>query len=61
MATSEPCRGCFYYRKVCTSGPRCCHYLLIEDKKRPCDPGEGCTVKITMKNVRCRRAKNGGA
>lgn len=35
----RPCRGCRFL------GGLDCDYLLITGKKRPCAPGEGCTVK----------------
>lgn len=51
------CSDCFYYKAVWASDYKCCHYLLITDHKRPCDPGEGCTVKISEKKK--RRQKKG--
>ena len=45
------CQDCFYFRGqsdfVCT-----CDYIFIAGKKRPCDPGEGCTVKIKRRKKR---------
>ena len=35
----EPCQGCFYF-----SGWNC-DYILMEKKRRPCRPGEECTVR----------------
>lgn len=40
----NPCKGCAYW----CGGPtttKTCDYILIEGKRRPCPPGEGCTVK----------------
>lgn len=40
------CEGCKYYGLVGSGGrQKACHYILIERKKRPCDPGEGCGVR----------------
>ena len=27
----------------------CCNYIFVEDKRRPCPPGAGCTVKTTKR------------
>lgn len=37
------CEGCFY--AVLLSGAWCCDYLLMTGRRRPCPPGEGCTVR----------------
>ena len=36
------CQGCIYY-----GGDyyRCCNYILVMGKRRPCPPGKGCTVR----------------
>lgn len=37
------CKGCLYAGKA---GPFWgCDYILIEKKRRPCKPGDGCTVR----------------
>ena len=41
------CSNCFYYGKL--AGIRCCKYFLETGERRPCKPGEGCTVKIASK------------
>ncbi len=47
---SNYCDNCHYYRYANgTSGVRCCHYLLWTNRKRPCDPGDACTVKVPVK------------
>lgn len=38
------CEGCFYYRGEYVNN-KCCNYIFIRGTKRPCPPGEGCTVK----------------
>ena len=37
------CKGCAY--AVYLSGAWCCDYLQIAGHRRPCPPGEGCTVR----------------
>ncbi len=37
------CKGCAY--AVLLSGVWCCDYLQIAGHRRPCPPGEGCTVR----------------
>jgi hypothetical protein len=51
------CSDCFYYKTIWGDELRCCHYLLITNHKRPCDPGRGCTVKIS--EAKKRRQKKG--
>lgn len=43
------CEGCFYWRGE-SSNNQCCNYIFIEDKRRPCPPGEGCTVRKECKH-----------
>ena len=45
------CDGCEYYTKVGVSTTYVCDYILVEGHKRPCPPGEKCTVK----SVKARR------
>jgi hypothetical protein len=42
------CDGCIYVRRMGVAG-RSCAYLDVEDKRRPCPPGKGCTVKTTSR------------
>lgn len=37
------CKGCVY--AVLLSGAWCCDYLQIVGHRRPCPPGEDCTVR----------------
>ncbi len=37
------CKGCAY--AVLLSGDWCCDYLGVTGHRRPCPPGEGCTVR----------------
>jgi hypothetical protein len=45
------CADCKYYMGNCDN-TLCCNYIFIEDKRRPCDPGKGCTVKVKRKRRR---------
>ena len=57
MANDKFRDDCHYYKTFTTGGMRCCTYLLKTDKRRPCPPGEGCTVKVPRKVYR-RSKKN---
>lgn len=48
------CDDCFYYRN--TGAARYCAYMFITGKRRPCDPGDGCTAKVSRK-VKRRKKK----
>lgn len=39
------CEGCFYLRGEYEIN-KCCNYIFVKGERRPCPPGEGCTVKI---------------
>ena len=52
------CSDCFYYRKTCLE--KYCAYIFIEDKRRPCPPGDECTVKIARKVKRRKKVKADG-
>ena len=54
------CVGCTYWRflaPVAQGGGKCCHYILDNERKRPCPPGRECT-EYTKKN-RVKRRWNG--
>ena len=51
------CDDCVYYAKLGCGTMRCCNYFIKTDKRRPCPPGEGCTVKVGRK-VNRRKKKN---
>ena len=38
------CMGCKYYAGI-TEYIYYCSYFMKEDKRRPCPPGKGCTVR----------------
>lgn len=41
------CGKCIYFCMVGYYG--CCNYIFMRDKRRPCPPGKGCTVKETKR------------
>lgn len=45
------CDGCVY-KCLVSIHQRCCNYLDLTGKRRPCPPGKGCTVKIEGKYKR---------
>ena len=51
-ADIKNCKNCYYFKQLYPGGERCCHYILIEGKRRPCPPGKDCTVKNTIKVYR---------
>jgi len=46
-AGTDSCKGCFYGKKFTALALTYCDYLCMTGKRRPCPPGEGCTVRIT--------------
>lgn len=40
----DGCEGCAYYFGDYEAN-KCCNYIFIERKRRPCPPGKDCTVK----------------
>lgn len=46
------CTGCVYWAKTTKS----CDYIFVEDRMRPCPPGDACTVRLTPKEVRMSKA-----
>lgn len=55
MSSVHPCAGCVYASSA--HNIPMCNYIFIAGKRRPCPPGTGCTVKITDKKVKKRKAK----
>ena len=45
MAKSN-CDNCVYSGVITGLSTRCCNYFLVTSQRRPCPPGEGCTVKV---------------
>jgi hypothetical protein len=45
------CEGCIYYSADYEVN-KCCNYIFIKGKRRPCPPGNECTVKIERKGYR---------
>lgn len=54
------CRRCMYYINLSGGlrGLKCCNYLIMTDKRRPCDPGKGCTVR-ELRNPKWSTRKDG--
>lgn len=46
------CMGCKYYRLLNGGVQMYCGYIFVEDRKRPCDPGKDCTVRLKRKGKR---------
>lgn len=47
VVNDPACAGCMYYAQLGSGSLQmACHYILIEKRRRPCDPGDGCTVKV---------------
>lgn len=38
------CVTCFFHGKC--GGLICCNFLLMTGQRRPCPPGDACTVKV---------------
>ena len=50
------CDGCLY-RETLNGYGQMCAYILRTGHRRPCPPGEGCTVKVVAVKRRRRRKK----
>lgn len=51
------CRRCRYYIGWC-GDTKLCNYYLMTDKRRPCAPGTGCTVR-ELRNPKWNTRKDG--
>lgn len=51
MRYLHPCTGCRYFRGDFEYN-RCCNYIFDTGHRRPCPPGEGCTVKELLPHYR---------
>ena len=51
MANDKKCKKCIYW-KGGHEDTLCCNYIFMERKRRPCPPGDECTVMIPRKRVR---------
>lgn len=54
---SNYCDNCVYCGKFTSGAIRYCNYFMRTNQRRPCPPGEGCTVKVGRKVN--RRKKKG--
>ena len=50
------CKKCKFYLGWAGDFKLCCYYLMT-DKRRPCDPGTGCTVRVEKKRTRKTRER----
>lgn len=41
----NPCASCTFHMKI-YGNTICCGYLLKTGQRRPCEPGEACTVRV---------------
>lgn len=51
------CKGCFYWKDLdnrCGSATKCCHYLLINGKRRPRDENGNCLGYAAKKEAQKR-------
>lgn len=57
------CDNCVYSCVLNGLATRCCNYFLATGQRRPCPPGEGCTVKVgrEVKRRKKKGAKDGKA
>jgi hypothetical protein len=56
---TKNCEDCMYWRSMHDPELKCCHYLLDTGSRRPCEPGDGCTVKVkTRAKRRKKKAEN---
>lgn len=53
------CDDCFYCRKLDYSMGRFCAYLFVTGQRRPCPPGDGCTVKVGRAVYRRKKCEKG--
>lgn len=53
------CDNCVYYKKI-NDCERYCSYIFVENHRRPCPPGDECTVKIARKVKRRKKVKADG-
>ena len=46
--SDENCHDCKYFYGN-TDFDVCCNYIFVTGRRRPCPPGDGCTVKVKRK------------
>lgn len=49
---NDYCSDCFYGVYLPSVKEFCCRYYLMTNERRPCPAGDGCTVKVCVKNRR---------
>lgn len=55
------CDNCIYSCGFTGLNIKSCDYFLVTNKRRPCPPGKGCTVKVVRKGKRKKGAEDGEA
>lgn len=53
----HPCNGCIYL-EGCYEQSATCDYYLITGKRRPCEPGKGCTVRLETRKRKVKRKES---
>ena len=51
------CEGCIYFSADYEIN-KCCNYIFIKGKRRPCPPGNECTVKVERKGYREKKERS---
>ena len=46
--SGKNCHDCKYFYGH-SDYVACCNYIFVTGKRRPCPPGDGCTVKVKRK------------
>ena len=46
--SGKNCHDCKYFYGN-TDFDVCCNYIFVTGRRRPCPPGDGCTVKVKRK------------
>lgn len=54
------CSDCFYRGSMGDGSIPYCRYIFMTNQRRPCPPGDGCTVKVKRKVPRKRRKSDDG-
>lgn len=52
------CDDCVYRGTLVNGTLPYCKFFLVTNQRRPCPPGEGCTVKVGRKVYRRKGRKN---
>jgi hypothetical protein len=61
MKEPSYCDGCVYNGSLSGGSLRCCNYILMRDRRRPCPPGDGCTVKVKLGDKKDKEEEEDGS